>query len=143
MLLSRRCFSIPMEFSPRTNPINIPHRGSKQELHYTFIGFDITRTQLHLSRIIRPQIEIIFESLLSFVYYFLKTSVIPKRKKKKRSFYINVYKKDIPPFDLDDDFSIYFSRSLHRATLRNVYLMLYRVKVINLKKSWKSINKFL
>lgn len=134
MLLSRRCFSIPMEFSPRgilliyliadLNKNFIIHSlASILHVHnFTYRGLFAPKSKLFSNRCCRS--FIIFEKRPLF-----------QKKKKKRSFYINVYKKDIAPFDLDDDFSIYFSRSLHRATLRNIwYLMLYR-KVINLKKS--------
>lgn len=120
-LLSRRVFFHPDGIFASWNPINIPHRGSKQELHYTFIGFDITRTQLYLSpyrEIICPQNY--FQSLLrrSFIIFWQAFSDRYFKKKKKR-FSINK-KKMIPLFDLDD-FSIYFSR-----LLRNFYCCLLK-----------------
>lgn len=138
-MLSRRCFSIPMEFSPREILLIylIADLNKNFIIHSLASILHVHNFTCPLSRVICSRIEIIFNHCSrlyrsSFIIFGKRSlPVISKKNKNKKRFLINVYKKD--SLQSRWFFNIFFKVA---ASLRNFYLTI----VVYYKKllTWKS-----
>lgn len=137
-MLSRRCFSIPMEFSPREILLIylIADLNKNFIIHSLASILHVHNFTCPLSRVICSRIEIIFNHCSrlyrsSFIIFGKRSLPVISKKKNKKRFLINVYKKD--SLRSRWFFNIFFKVA---ASLRNFYLTI----VVYYKKllTWKS-----